>query len=431
MAIINRIRRLYKNEEAKTLISNFVSLSALQGINLVLPLLLLPYLVRVLGMELYGLIAFSTAVVYYFQVITDYGFNLTATREISVHRNDSLKISEIYNSVMIIKLILLVFSLFILTVVVFIFSELSANYEIYFLSFGVVIGYTILPTWLFQGMEKMKFLTLSNLITKLFFTILIFVFVKSKDDYLLVPIFTSAGYILSGIISLFIVRRTFKIPFASQKYATLKIHFTDGWYVFLSQLKITLFSNSNILILGIFAGNVQVGYFSSAEKIIRTLASLQTPIVNTMFPYISKNIKTAPLKIIGQIYKVAKIGSWCYLSIILGVFVFSEAIVKTMFGELLTDVVIALRIILIVPLFVFLNNLFGTQILLNTGKDKVFFLVLLFTAILNLILIFPLTYLYGYIGTSISVVFAEAFLFIGMFYYAKRQIKVLKSEESK
>lgn len=431
MAIINRVRRLYKNEEAKTLISNFVSLSALQGINLVLPLLLLPYLVRVLGMELYGLIAFSTAVVYYFQVITDYGFNLTATREISIHRNDSLKVSEIYNSVMIIKLVLLVFSLFILTVVVLIFSELSANYEIYFLSFGVVIGYTILPTWLFQGMEKMKFLTLSNLITKLFFTVLIFVFVKSKDDYLLVPIFTSAGYILSGIISLFIVRRRFKIPFASQKYATLKIHFIEGWYVFLSQLKITLFSNSNILILGIFAGNIQVGYFSSAEKIIRTLASLQTPIVNTMFPYISKNIKTAPLKIIGQIYKVAKIGSWCYLSIILGVFVFSEAIVKIMFGELLTDVVIALRIILIVPLFVFLNNLFGTQILLNTGKDKVFFLVLLFTAILNLILIFPLTYFYGYVGTSISMVFAEAFLFIGMFYYAKRQIKVLTSEESK
>lgn len=430
MGFIDRIKKFYKNEDSKTLISNFVSLSALQGINLVLPLLILPYLVRVLGMELYGLIAFSTALVYYFQVITDYGFNLTATREISIHRKNSLKVSEIYNSVMIIKLVLLVLSFFMLTLIVFSFEKLSNNYEIYFLSFGVVIGNTLLPTWLFQGMEKMKFMTLSNLITKLFFTVLIFVFVKTKEDYLLVPIFTSAGYILSGIISLFIVKRTFKIPFAKQGYATLKMHFTEGWYVFLSQLKITLFSNSNILILGIFAGNIQVGYFSSAEKIIRTLASLQTPIVNTMFPYISKHIKTSPTKIIGQIYKVAKIGSLCYLVVIVVVFVFSEEIVKLMFGSLLMDVVIALRIILIVPLLVFLNNLFGTQILLNTGRDKAFFLVLLFTAILNLILIFPLTYFYGYIGTSISMVFAEVFLFMGMFYYAKKEIKLLLVQES-
>lgn len=430
MAFIDRIKRFYRNEDSKTLISNFASLSALQGINLVLPLLILPYLVRVLGMELYGLIAFSTAFVYYFQVISDYGFNLTATREISIHRKDRIKVSEIYNSVMIIKLILLMLSLFILTLLVFSFDKLSNNYEIYFLSFGVVIGNTMLPTWLFQGMEKMKFVTLSNLITKLFFTILIFVFVKNKEDYLLVPIFTSAGYILSGIISLFIVRKTFKIPFAKQRYATLKMHFTEGWYVFLSQLKITLFSNSNILILGIFAGNIQVGYFSSAEKIIRTLASLQTPIVNTMFPYISKHIKTEPKRIIGQIYKVAKIGSLCYLVIILTVFVFSEDIVKLMFGSMLIDVVIALRIILIVPLLVFLNNLFGTQILLNAGRDKAFFLVLLFTAILNLILVFPLTYFYGYIGTSIAMVFAEVFLFIGMSYYAKKEIKLLTIIES-
>ncbi len=430
MMFINRIKKFYKNEDSKTLISNFVSLSALQGINLVLPLLILPYLVRVLGMELYGLIAFSTAFVYYFQVITDYGFNLTATREISIHRNDSHKVSEIYNSVMIIKLVLLMISLLILTLIVFSFDKLSNDYDIYFLSFGVVIGNTMLPTWLFQGMEKMKFMTLSNLITKLFFTVLIFVFVKTKDDYLLVPAFTSAGYILSGIISLLIVKRTFKIQFENQRYETLRRHFKEGWYVFLSQLKITLFSNSNILILGIFSGNIHVGYFSSAERIIRTLASMQTPIVNTMFPYISKQIKIAPTRIIGQIYKVAKIGSLSYLLVILAVFVFSEDIVKIMFGSMLIDVVIALRIILIVPLLVFLNNLFGTQILLNTGRDKAFFLVLLFTAILNLILVFPLTYLYGYIGTSISMVFAEVFLLMGMFYYAKKEIKLLTVLES-
>jgi PST family polysaccharide transporter len=94
-----------------------------------------------------------------------------------------------------------------------------------------------------------------------------------------------------------------------------------------------------------------------------------------------------------------------------------------MFDALLPPVVITLRIILIIPLCVFLNNLFGTQILLNIGKDKLFFRVLLFTALINMLLVFPLTYFYSYIGTSISMLFSEVFLLIMMFYYAKLSLK--------
>jgi PST family polysaccharide transporter len=374
-------------------------------------------------MELYGLIAFSTAFVFYFQVITDYGFNLTATREIALHRNNQPKIIEIYNSVMIIKSFLLIACFIIMTIIVFSFKILRDNYEIYYLTYGIVIGNVLLPTWLFQGMEKMEYMTILNFISKVSFTTLIFVFVTKKEDYLLVPIFTSAGYIISGLLSFSIIKKSFKIEFSKQSIKILKTYIKDGWYVFLSQLKITFFSSSNILILGIFTGNVEVGYFSSAEKIIRTLSAFHTPVVNAMFPYISKNIRITPVKIINQIYKVAKLGAIAYIILLSILFIYSENIIFLMFDALLPPVVITLRIILIIPLCVFLNNLFGTQILLNIGKDKLFFRVLLFTALINMLLVFPLTYFYSYIGTSISMLFSEVFLLIMMFYYAKLSLK--------
>jgi PST family polysaccharide transporter len=423
MHVIERIKQFFGNEDNKILLSSFISLSALQGVNLILPLILLPYLVRTLGMELYGLIAFSTAFVFYFQVLTDYGFNLTATREIAIHRNNQPKIIEIYNSVMIIKSFLLIACFIIMTIIVFSFKILRDNYEIYYLTYGIVIGNVLLPTWLFQGMEKMEYMTILNFISKVSFTTLIFVFVTKKEDYLLVPIFTSAGYIISGLLSFSIIKKSFKIEFSKQSIKILKTYIKDGWYVFLSQLKITFFSSSNILILGIFTGNVEVGYFSSAEKIIRTLSAFHTPVVNAMFPYISKNIRITPVKIINHIYKVAKLGAIAYIILLSILFIYSENIIFLMFDALLPPVVITLRIILIIPLCVFLNNLFGTQILLNIGKDKLFFRVLLFTALINMLLVFPLTYFYSYIGTSISMLFSEVFLLIMMFYYAKLSLK--------
>lgn len=423
MHVIERIKQFFGNEDNKILLSSFISLSALQGVNLILPLILLPYLVRTLGMELYGLIAFSTAFVFYFQVLTDYGFNLTATREIAIHRNNQPKIIEIYNSVMIIKSFLLIACFIIMTIIVFSFKILRDNYEIYYLTYGIVIGNVLLPTWLFQGMEKMEYMTILNFISKVSFTTLIFVFVTKKEDYLLVPIFTSAGYIISGLLSFSIIKKSFKIEFSKQSIKILKTYIKDGWYVFLSQLKITFFSSSNILILGIFTGNVEVGYFSSAEKIIRTLSAFHTPVVNAMFPYISKNIRITPVKIINQIHKVAKLGAIAYIILLSILFIYSENIIFLMFDALLPPVVITLRIILIIPLCVFLNNLFGTQILLNIGKDKLFFRVLLFTALINMLLVFPLTYFYSYIGTSISMLFSEVFLLIMMFYYAKLSLK--------
>jgi PST family polysaccharide transporter len=418
--IIDIIKKNVNTKEKKTLLENFVALSVLQGANYILPLITLPYLVRVLGPEKFGLVAFAQAFVGYFQIITDYGFNLSATREISINRENKEKISEIFSSVMMIKSFLFLFSLIIMFIVVFFFNKFGQDRLIYYITFGMVLGQTIFPVWFFQGMEKMKYITFLNILAKLIFTIAIFVFVRESSDYLYVPFLNGLGFIVAGILALWILFKDFGVRFCIPKIVIIKRQLKEGWYIFISTVAISLYTISNSFILGLFTNNTIVGYYSAAEKIIKAAQGLLSPISQAIYPYISKLInksKEAGIKFIRKITLL--IGCFSFI-LSFFIFIFANLIVKIILGSQYMESIIVLRIIAFLPFIVGLSNVFAVQGIIAFGDVKIIPKITFVGAISNIILAILMVNLLQAIGVAISFVFAEIVVTLVSFYYLKR-----------
>jgi PST family polysaccharide transporter len=413
--MIHTIKNIANTEEKKQLLSNFFSLSVLQGANYILPLITVPYLVRVLGAEYYGLLAFASTTVAYFQILTDYGFNLTATREISIHREDKAKVTEIFSSVMIIKFTLMLLSFLLLTILVFTFEKFRKDALVYFLSFGAVVGQVLFPVWFFQGMERMKYITYINIGSRLLFTVAIFIFVQEKSDFYMVPILSSLGTIIGGAYALYFIRTNFNLKFAFQRIEILIYHLKEAHHIFISNIAISFYTISTTFILGIFTNNIIVGYYAAADKIIQALKGLFVPISQTLYPYISKKITISPED--GKLFirKTIKYTIIFFGILSINLFIFANSIVLVVFGLEYEKSIIILRFLSIIPLFTSLSNLLGTQLLLTHGFYMSYRNVLIKASILSVILSIVLVPFFNYYGTVVTLIFIEAFVLISLF----------------
>lgn len=412
-------QKLTGTEEKKRLVSNILSLGVLQGANYILPLLTVPYLVRVLGPEYFGLLAFATATIMYFILVTDYGFNLSATKQISIHREDKDKVNEIFSSVMMLKTALMVVSFGLMSLLVFSFEKFSQHWEVYFISFGMVIGQVLFPVWLFQGMERMKYITYLNIGAKVFFTVCIFIFVKEQSDYLLVPLLNAMGFIVAGVCSLYLVKKEFNMRFAWQPSATLKLQLVEGWHVFFSSMAISLYTISTTFILGMFTNNTVVGYFAAADKIVKAAKGLYQPISQAIYPLIGKKIhedKQAGLSFIHKTTWV--VGSGMFVISVL-LFLLAEPIINLLLGQQYQQSVLLLQIMAFLPFIIALSNMFGIQTMLNLGYKQAFSRILVVAAILGVVLSLVLVPLYEGLGTALTLFFVELFVVITMYIYLK------------
>lgn len=364
----------------KRLFSNFFSLTILQIVNYALPLLTLPYLVRVLNVETYGLVMFAQSFILFFNILVDFGFNLSATKDVSIYRDDKDKLTEVYSSVIIIKCLLILVSLVLLTLIISFSGKFSENKSIYYLSFLWVVGQALFPVWYFQGIEKMKYITIVNIVAKFLFTSCIFVFVKENSDYLLVPLFNGLGLVIAALIALWIIHVSLKQKISWQKFSTLWFYFKQSSVFFLSRASLSMYTSANSFVLGLFSSNAIVGYYAIADQLYKALQAFYTPLSQVLYPYIAKE------KNIGLFKKIFK------LSVILnviGIFILFF-IVKDVFELLFTqkigmESITVFNIFLVASLIVVPSILLGYPFLGALGYSKEANLSVIYASILHVL----------------------------------------------
>ena len=422
-SLIKLIKKTYKMarpHERKVVMNNVASLSALQAITYVLPVIILPYLFRVIGPEKFGLIAFAQAFIQYFMILTDYGFSITATKEISLCRHEHSKVCKAFSSVMLVKTGLACLSLGMLCAIVYFIPKFRHDWLVYVFSFGAVIGNTLFPVWFFQGTEKMKYIADLNIIGGFLFAIFIFLFVKGPHDYLMVPLANSLVFLVTGLLAQYIVFRRFRVSFKFPGYENVRQQLKAGWDIFISIAAINAYTTTRVFTIGLLTNNTITGFYSIAEKIANVCQTFPlSSFSQAIFPRLSKIFHKNKIKAFKIMQRMQQITINIALIGLPLIILSAHFIVRVVCGGDYPETVLSLRLLLVSVFFVSANA-FRVQFLLVCGKTHIFSRIHVVMAMIGLPLIFLLIDSFSYRGAAIATIAIEAGIFIITYFTVKK-----------
>lgn len=397
------------------LIENIFSLVSLRGLEYMLGIILIPYLVRTLGPDKFGAIAFMQGVIQYFNLVIDYGFNLTAPRDIA--QASPKQLPSLFSAIIFGKALLCIGVTLFFCVIVMLSQFLfvcSFDYTLFIALYSTVIGNVIFPIWFFQGIQQMRYIAIANILGRIVTTACIFTMVRSPSDYIWAAFFQSCTPIIAGLYACRIIGKQFPGMWYRPQWNEVWHIYRVGWPVFLSTVSINFYTASNIVILGFLTNDTVVGYYSGAAKLIEYIKRLIEPVSQAVYPYMSEMMQHNKQQSRHFLHR---------LLIILGGggFIFSVAlwilapwVVQIVLGNQYAPSISILRWMAFVPFMVCLSNILGIQTMLPLGMEKVFSRILISSAIFSLLIIGPLTNWYSADGTAMTMLFTESFVTIIM-----------------
>ena len=415
-----KIFALSKDKEARTLASNFTWLAILKIIAYLFPLITLPYLARVIGVDGFGEIAFAVSVMIFIETFVDFGFNYTATRDIARQRNDILAVSKVFSNVMWAKILLMCIGFGILCLLIWIIPSLYDKRLLLFLTFLYIPGHIFFPDWFFQAMEKMKYITILNVLSKLLFTVLIFIVIKEKNDYVWQPLLTAIGYWVSGICAMWVVIKKFNVKITPPNFRGVWHTIKGSSNMFLSLLLPNLYTNFSTILLRSSCGEIATGLYNAGQRFISIIDQLIQVLSRTFYPFLARRLDKHSMyvKISGTLSLIASIMLYgC-----------SDLLIKIFFSPEFDSASIVIRIMAIAPFSLFLMNTYGVNYLVLVGEEKIYRNIIFIFSIIGFITTWVLTIRYSYIGTAITI--SGIWLLRGLttFIYAKRHMLTNKKQ---
>lgn len=404
----------------KILIKNFSALTLVQLINYILPLAVLPYLVRVIGPAKFGVLAFAQAVVFYFTLIPDLGTNLYAPREIALLKDNRTALSRFLTGLMTIKLLLLIFGLILYSLTVLLVPKFRAELMVFIFSAGYMIANSLIPVWFFQGIEKMGNITFAMFLARLISLVSIFLVVRERTDYILVPLINSGGIMIGAVFMYLIIFTQEHVRYRWSGSAEIVKILKESLPLFVSNIAISIYTGINTVVLGFITNDAVVGFYSAAEKLIKAGLGIVTQLANVFYPHISRLIAESLEKAVATMRTGFMATMILVIPAVIFTITFSDEIVCLMFGQDFIRSIVPLRILALLFFVIGLSNVFGIQIFLPLGRKKDLMQPTLAAGIVNMVLIVIFAPLMKEIGAAIAFVGAEICVTIWMLVIIKR-----------
>ena len=264
------------NRKMNIVFKNFTYLSILNGLNIVLPLLVIPYLTNVIGVAHYGVYAYILVLVQNINVVTQYGFQFSATKKISQNRDDHSFLEQYCSNILCARFLVATLCIALVLALSHWALDTSDRFFMFLTAIGMIYGDVFIPTWLFQGLERMKYMTIVNASSKILFTILIFVVVVRPEDYEYILLLNSLGFLLAAILSMVLVRKQFNIRLPKPRMKEVFSELRESLSLCFSMIGIDLYRNMNVVVLNFFVSDAAMGVYALAERVIKAAQSFIT-----------------------------------------------------------------------------------------------------------------------------------------------------------
>lgn len=376
-----RILQSFKNNYK--FIENFSYLSFLQIFNLLVPLITYPYLIRVVGPEMYGTVVFAQSIIGYFSLVIEFGFNISGTKSISENVHDTRKISEVVSSILLLKLMLWIICLAILVVCMWMLPIMRDHKILYVFAFTFTFNEFLFPQFFFQGIEKLKYVTFINVFTRSIFLVLVFFVIKDQSDYFKIPLLNGMGAFIGGVIALYIVFVKEKIRFTLPSIQIMKSYFTESFTIFSTKLSYNLRDKTVIVLVGILFTKTVVAYYDLAMKLVGLFTSLYQTVPVAVLPRLIKNRNHSFSKLV---FRATVFVGVLYSLLI---FIFSRQIVLFLGGEELAPAIPYVILLAISVTFFAVNTLLNYYLIINSDKNimlkTTFYSLFLFIALLPIL----------------------------------------------
>lgn len=388
---------------------------------MLVPLITYPYLIRTLGSELYGYVITSQIIASYFSIIIDFGFKSVGARYISIYRNDKKKLSEIMSNIISVRFFLWLISLILFLSIVSVVESYREHFLLFVFSFGITFNELLFPQFFFQGIEKMKAITIINIIIRSLFLVLIFVFVKSQSDYIYVPLFLSIGYLGGGIISLTVICKRHGVFFVKPSFREVKFYSKDAIPIFYTDIICTIKDKLSYLIVGNYIGMSEVPVYDLGAKFVKLLSQPMGILSTVLFPRIAQDKNLSLFK------KGMFLSSLLTTVFVVITNLFLPYLVKLFIDDSID--LLPIRLFLLAPIFISVGTFIASNLIIAFGYSRYIFYSIVVTTVAyccGLVLFFS----FNSISILSMVVVALLGYFTEMVYRIYVTKKIIKYEKS-